>query len=141
MKKLFIIFLLLNMACLGQVFAQDILGEWKTIDDETGKEKSIVKIYKAKNGKVYGKVIKILDKSKGENPLCEECSGDRKNQPILGMVIINGLSQSGSTWSGGKILDPAKGKEYSCKIWREGSQLKVRGYWGVFYRTQTWYPI
>ncbi len=128
--------IILNFAAVS---AQEVLGRWKTIDDETGKAKSIVRVYQAKNGKVYGKIEKLLDLSQGENPICEKCPGDRKNQPVVGMTIIRGLSLKGDTWQGGKILDPEKGKEYTCKIWLEEGKLKVRGYWGLFYRTQTWY--
>ena len=119
--------------------AQSILGSWKTIDDASGKAKSIVRIYKAKNGKVYGRIAKLLDTSNGENPVCDKCPGERKGKKVLGMVIIRDMVQSGSVWKGGKILDPENGKEYSCRLWIEGETLKVRGYWGVFYRTQTWH--
>ena len=134
--QIFALFLLSPFA----LFAQ-ITGSWKTIDDETGKEKSIVKIYEAQNGMYYGKISTLLDKDKGDNPICDVCPDDRKNKPVLNMVIIKELSKNGDTYSGGKILDPQKGKEYSCKIWREGENLKVRGYWGMFYRTQTWYKV
>jgi hypothetical protein len=39
---------------------QTVVGKWKTIDDETGKAKSIVEIYE-KSGKIYGKVIEIIE--------------------------------------------------------------------------------
>lgn len=121
--------------------AQGVLGKWKTIDDETGKAKSIIKVYKAKNGKVYGKVLDVLDKSNGDNPICKKCKDDRKDKPIKGMILIKSLKQNGKYWQGGKILDPEKGKEYSCKIWLDSGKLKVRGYWGMFYRTQTWHKV
>lgn len=121
--------------------AQSIIGTWKTIDDETNQEKSIIRIYTAKNGKVYGKVEKLLDTSNGENPICKQCPDSRKNQPILGMVLIKELEKVGNEWKNGKILDPEKGREYSCKLWIENGKLQVRGYWGVFYRTQTWYRV
>lgn len=133
--------LLTCICCSTGIWAQDaILGKWKTIDDETGKPKSIVKIYKAKNGKIYGKVDQLLDKSSGDDPVCTKCNDDRKGQKIKGMTIIRGLKKSGNAWKGGKILDPANGKEYTCKLWLEGKKLKVRGYWGLLYRTQTWHP-
>ncbi|TAE71620.1 MAG: DUF2147 domain-containing protein [Bacteroidetes bacterium] len=140
--KIYILITLL--ACFNLIFganAQEMVGEWKTIDDDSGKAKSIIKIYKARNGKYYGEVTKLLDKSKGENPLCTKCTDERKNKPILNMLILNDMQLIGGQLSGGKILDPEKGKEYTCKIWLEGNNLKVRGYWGVFYRTQTWYKI
>lgn len=137
-----------NLLCLSflvillpsQIFAQSVLGKWKTIDDESGKAKSIVSIYKGEDGKVYGRIEKLLDLSQGEDPVCVKCPGDQKNKKVRGMIIIRGLNKSGNVWKGGKILDPENGKEYSCRIWLDDKNLKVRGYWGVFYRTQTWYP-
>lgn len=113
------------------------VGYWKTIDDETGDAKSIVKIYEV-DGKFYGRVDKLL-----QNPgaLCTECEGEDKDKPIEGMVILWNMEQDDDVWSGGKIFDPKKGKTYRAKLWleNEGAQLKVRGYLGPFYRTQTWH--
>lgn len=136
------IFLSSVLLCFLQIIvAQDLAGEWKTIDEDSGKAKSIIKIYKARNGLYYGQVVKLLDKSQGENPLCIKCTDDRKNKPVLNMLIMNDMVLSKGQLSGGKILDPEKGKEYACKMWIENGNLKVRGYWGVFYRTQTWYKV
>jgi len=122
--------------------SQSIFGQWKTIDDETGKEKSIVEIYEV-NGKAYAKIIQLLEKGK-EDKLCDKCKGDKKNQPIKGMVIINGLKQDGDEWNSAKILDPKTGKEYKCYITLDGdNKLKVRGYIGfaLLGRTQYWHKI
>lgn len=122
------------------VSAASIKGRWKTIDDETGKAKSIVNIWVYK-GKAYGKIIRLF-RGPGEekNPKCTECKGRLNGKPIKGMTIMWGLKKDGDEWEDGSILDPANGKVYDCKIWTEGSgKLKVRGYLGPFYRTQTWY--
>ncbi len=122
--------------------AQSIFGKWKTIDDNTGIEKSIVEIYKV-DGKAYAKVLQILEKGK-EDELCDKCKGAKKGKPIKGMEIINGLSQDDGEWNGGKILDPKVGKEYKCYITLETpNKLKVRGYIGfsLFGRTQYWYRV
>jgi uncharacterized protein (DUF2147 family) len=119
--------------------AQSIFGKWKTIDDETGNEKSIVEIYRV-NGKAYAKILQLLEKGK-ENKLCDECKGDKKDKPIKGMVIINGLTEDGDEWNDAKILDPKTGKEYKCYITLDGNNiLKVRGYIGfaLLGRTQYW---
>jgi len=119
---------------------QTVIGKWKTIDDETGKAKSIVEIYE-KSGKIYGKVVEILD-VEHKNDVCSECSGSDKNKPILGMIIIKGLTKEGSEYTNGKILDPKNGKAYKCFITLESKdKLKVRGFIGVslFGRTQYWY--
>lgn len=119
-----------------------VMGKWKTIDDETGKAKSIVEIYEH-SGKVYGKVVDILDADKKKN-LCTNCTGEDKNKPVMGLVIIKGLSKDGSEYNSGKILDPVSGKTYKCFLALEGNdKLKVRGYIGLslFGRTQTWQRV
>ncbi len=123
-------------------FSQNVLGKWKTIDDVTGKEKSIIEIYQ-KNGKVYAKILKLLTPG-DENKVCDECEGDNKGKPIVGMVIINGLSKDDEEWNGGTILDPKNGKVYKCYITLEQkNKLKVRGYIGfsLIGRTQYWYRL
>ena len=119
--------------------SQSILGKWKTIDDETGKEKGIVEIYEHK-GKIYGKIIEIFEQSK-KHLKCEKCEGDDHNKPILGLNIIKGLKKNGDIYDGGKIIDPKNGKSYHCKITLDGKdKLTVRGYIGIslFGRSQTW---
>lgn len=139
MKWLLLSMLLGTSAALS---AQDIVGKWKTIDDETGKEKSVVEIYE-KNGKYYGKVLKLFrGPDEDQNPSCKECDedDDRYQQKVIGMEIIRGLEKDGNEYSDGGILDPANGQVYDCKLWIEEGNLKVRGYVAFFYRTQTWLP-
>ena len=116
------------------------IGKWVTIDDERNEPRSRVQIYE-QDGLLYARVDSIyLRAGEPQNPTCEKCKGDRKDQPILGMVIMWDMKTKGDQWSGGRILDPEKGKTYRCKIWVEEGNLKVRGYLGPFYRTQTWLP-
>ena len=125
-------------------FAQNSpVGRWKTIDDETGKVKSIVEIYKTTSGTLAGKVVEILQSDKGPDPLCDKCSGSNRNKPIKGMVILWNLKEQDAThWTGGTVLDPAKGKTYKSKITltNGGSKLQMRGYMGIeaLGRTQPW---
>lgn len=118
--------------------SQDILGKWKTVDDETGANKSIVEIYK-KGGKIFGKVIEIL-KPFDEKFLCQNCEGEKKDKPVLGMVIINGLEKHGEHYKNGTIFDAENGKGYRCRIMldKETGKLQVRGYIAFFYLTQYW---
>jgi len=138
MKKVFVSGLLICFA--GLAMAQTVLGSWKTIDDNTGLERSYVEVYE-KDGLVYGKITKLLD----EDPaslVCTECKDYRKNQPLVGMEIITALKANGTNWKGGKIMDPENGKSYNCKIWLDSDDvLKVRGFVGPLYRTQTWYRV
>jgi len=134
---LLLVFIGISFTAISQ---SAVTGKWKTIDDETGKEKSIVEIYE-KDGELYGKILKIFtEPNEDQDPICDKCSGDRKNKKIIGMEIIRDMEWDADDeeWEDGEILDPEDGKTYDCVIWREGDDLKVRGYVAFFYRTQTW---
>lgn len=119
------------------------VGFWKSIDDETHKAKSIVEISEV-NGKLEGKVVKLFrEPTEDQNPLCEKCSGGKKDKPVLGLQIMWDLKkESSEEWNKGEILDPKNGKTYSCKIKliENGEKLEVRGFLGfsLLGRTQTW---
>lgn len=123
---------------------QSCIGKWVTIDDESGKKKSMVELYKV-DGKLYGKITYLFPKEgREDDPKCTKCNDDRKDQPIVGMQIVRGLSWDGSIWSGGTIIDPKDGKVYTVKMWLvngNANYLNVRGYIGPFYRTQKWVRV
>ena len=123
-------------------FAQDAspLGKWKTIDDETGKAKSIVEITRAADGTLRGTVVEILYSEKGPNPICDKCKGANKDKPVKGMTILWGLKADGDEWTGGTVLDPAKGKTYKSKIelLEGGRKLGMSGCIAFFCRQQVW---
>ncbi len=142
MKSKFYAFFVLFIFGFSVFSSAQIIGKWKTIDDETGESKSVVEIYKGGNGKYFGKITKLfLDPGDDPNPLCEECEGHKKNKPIIGMIIITNMEKTDSNmWENGDILDPGNGEVYDCKMWIENGDLQVRGYlgWSVFGRSQTW---
>lgn len=119
------------------------VGKWKTIDDETGKEKSVVEIYKKDDGKYYGKIIKLFNPDK-QDAVCDKCDEEdpRFNQKVLGMEILTEmeLDEEDQEYEDGEILDPNNGKVYDCKLWVEDGKLQVRGYVLFFHRTQEWLP-
>lgn len=130
---------LLMLFFIGTVQGQSVTGLWKTIDDDSGAEKSLVEIYE-EDGRIYGKVKEILNPDRADI-VCDRCSGEKKDQPVQGMVIIEGLKKDGDQYSGGTILDPEKGKVYKCKLWVDADNpniLNVRGYIAFLYRTQYW---
>ncbi|MEO7175025.1 MAG: DUF2147 domain-containing protein [Saprospiraceae bacterium] len=137
-------FLVIFCLVLSQVLlAQSPVGIWKSIDDESGKEKSHVEIIEVK-GKLYGKVIKLLDPN--GRTTCTSCPGKDKGKPIIGMQVMQNMVKVGDEWTDGTIIDPANGKEYSCTLWFEDGKpnmLKLRGYIGfsLFGRTQTWHRV
>ena len=123
--------------------AQDgVLGQWKTIDDESGKAKSVVEITKL--GEIYhGKIVRLIEPDEA-NPVCKLCEGDKANQPVEGLEIIWDIKEvkPNQEWGGGKILDPKNGKTYKCRLRLKdsGQKLEVRGFIGfsLIGRSQTW---
>ena len=119
------------------------VGLWKTIDDESGKERSLVRIQE-NNGQLTGTIEKFLDPATKPDVKCDVCTDERKGQPILGMQILRGLKPTDdkARWDGGEILDPSKGKVYKSRITliEGGKKLEMRGYIGtpLLGRTQVW---
>ena len=118
-------------------------GRWRTIDDKTGKERSVVRIEEV-NGVYQGRIEQLLNRQPDDDPdgVCRKCEGERKDKPIVGMTILWGLKQEGDQYTGGEILDPKNGKIYRAKMKMidGGKRLEVRGFIGVSLlgRSQTW---
>jgi len=140
MKNLIIF--MVSVALSASAIAQSPIGKWKTIDDFENREKSIVEIYE-QNGKLHGKIIKLFRlPDEDPDPVCDQCSGERKDQKVLGMEILWDLKKDGNEWNGGKVLDPKNGRVYDCYIEMESEdKLKLRGFIGfsLLGRTQYWY--
>ena len=118
--------------------SQSIFGKWKTVDDQTGEDKSVVEIFE-KEGKVFGKIIDILKGDK--DALCDKCEGEDKYKKILGFELIKNLTKSGVYYRNGTIFDPEKGKEYKCRLALNETNpdvLEVRGYIAFLYESQHW---
>ena len=140
--KTIITSLITAMLFVSQGISSQVVGKWKTIDDETGEEKSIVEIYQ-NNGKVYGRIIELLNPSR-QGALCDKCEGSDYNKPIKGMVIIKDLQKDDDEYDGGTIFDPEVGKTYKSKIWVDEDNkdlLNVRGYIAFLFRTQQWIRV
>lgn len=119
--------------------AESPVGYWTTIDDD-GKASSVIQIF-PRGKKLFGKIVTLIN-PREKDPKCSACEGARKNQRIIGMEILRDFEQDDDEWSGGYILDPREGKEYSCylELLDGGKRLKVRGYIGIALlgRTQIW---
>jgi len=115
------------------------LGLWVTIDDETGKAKSLIEIsYNENQLKGVIKEIFLLS-NQGPDRVCKKCDGERKGQKIVGMKILWGFKQGLDQWADGRILDPGNGQIYPGILrLNDEDELKVRGFWGPFFRTQIW---
>lgn len=143
MRKLFFMFVL-ALACTMPMAAQvqQIVGEWITVDDKTGEQLSVVKIFKATDGLYYGKIVKLLKGNPDEK--CVACTGADKDKPVVGLIIIRGFQEKDGKLVGGdkgRVLDPENGKFYYGKIWLEDGKLILRGSLdkkGILGRSQTW---
>jgi uncharacterized protein (DUF2147 family) len=133
------------MAALSTAWANSTpVGKWHSIDDKTKEIKSEITITET-DGVLTGKVSKLLRKDAKPDAVCTECKDARKDKPILGLEIIRGAKKEANedVWTGGKILDPENGREYTLKLTPEdgGKKLLVRGSIGPFGRTQTWVRV
>ena len=164
MKNNASIFCMFAMVCLFlisfDVSAQisinkkNCIGTWRTVDDETGNTKSHVQIFK-KGDKIYAKIIKLLDpqsladsgEKRFEDIKCDKCpDGHGKDEHTIGLEMVWDMYESSDKWKGGSIMDPKKGKVYTCTMWmdsedKDGDTLYVRGWIAMFYRTQKWYRV
>lgn len=135
-----IVLALTGLAPFGAAAAEPSpVGLWKTIDDETGEAKSLVRVALV-DGLLSGRIEKILTPGR-ENAVCKACEGSLKDQPVVGMQILQNMKWDDDQFEGGTILDPNNGKTYKCLVWLEGAKkLNVRGYIGVpmFGRSQIW---
>lgn len=133
------IFLVIALFFATTIFAQTpILGEWITVDDNSGEQKSVVKIYQAENGKYYGKIVELFGE---KDAVCVECEGADHNQPIVGLTIIRDMQLVGGELKNGKVLDPDNGKLYYAKVYLKDGKLVLRGSLdkaGLLGRSQTW---
>ena len=118
------------------------MGEWITVDDATGEQKSVVRIYQAENGKYYGQIIELFGEG-AATAVCEACEGAEHNQPIVGLTIIRDMQLKDGELRGGKVLDPDNGKFYYAKVYLKDGKLVLRGSLdkaGLLGRSQTWLP-
>jgi len=133
--------LLIGHAAMGATETPTAAGVWQQVGDD-GNVGALVTITE-ENGAFVGRLSHLyLGPDDDPNPICTECPGDRHNQPLLGLVFIEEMKQSGLDYEDGKILDPESGKIYSANMHLspDGTKLNVRGYLGlsIFGRSQTW---
>jgi uncharacterized protein (DUF2147 family) len=137
--------LLTFLFCLSaSIQAQDqIIGQWHNAE-----KSSIVRVYKATNGKYNGKIAWLEEdfNADGTTPRVDELNPDegRQNTPLLNLIILKGLeyNEAEKQWQNGTIYDPENGKTYECycELNTDGS-LYFKGYvLGITWlgRSTTW---
>lgn len=123
------------------------VGLWKTFDEDTGAAKSLIRI-RDSHGVLEGRIEKLLDPGDPPDAVCDRCTDERRNKPLVGLVIIRNVRKSdgqAGRWDGGDILDPEEGKTYSVRFFpgQDGRRMEVRGFIGTPFlgRTQTWLRV
>jgi uncharacterized protein (DUF2147 family) len=120
---------------------QNAIGHWQVMNSD-GSPGGKVDTYLV-NGRLFGKITELRP-GRTPNTVCDKCSGEYKNQLVLGMVVVRDFHPDGDDWVDGTVVDPDNGKEYKGKIWAEGNDnLKMRGYIGISLlgRTESWVRI
>lgn len=146
MGKCFLLSLFSLLSCSFGIFADgptDVIGYWKSIDEQTGKPQSVVAVYEH-NGKYYGRLVVTFD----DNGQVQDSIADPKKRApgvagdpfYSGLDFIWDLQKNDSRLTDGQILDPEQGKIYNAQMWRDGKNLIVRGEILFFGRNQTWPP-
>ena len=134
------------LATLGGVANAQMtpVGNWHTVDDSTGEVKSVIRITD-NGGTLTGVIAKILVKDAKPDAVCDKCSDDRKDKPMLGLQIIRGAkkAEGKDVWEGGKVLDPENGANYTLRLTpiEGGKKLEMRGSIFGIGRTQTWVRV
>ncbi len=126
MKKNFL-FLACLLFSVSSVFCQadKILGIWVP-----AKGTSQVRIFKATNGKYYGKVEWLKDdkdKLDVNNPV-----ENLRSKKVWGSMILKDFTYNAEKkrWEGGTVYDPDNGKTYDCFMWFNGddNKMTLKGY-------------
>ncbi|MBS0604568.1 MAG: DUF2147 domain-containing protein [Verrucomicrobia bacterium] len=136
------LFLLLCFAF--PAMADDIVGFWQTMDKKTHRPSSVIAVY-SYQGKCYGRIIGIFDKE-GEltdtiyHPISKATAmvGDPY---YCGLDIVLAASPKEDGTYRGRVMDPRDGKVYKAELWREGSNLVLRGKLLIFGKNVTWLPF
>jgi uncharacterized protein (DUF2147 family) len=139
MKKLMLLLVLALIAKFNALAqSDDVIGIWLTYE-----EKSQIRIFKATNGKFYGKIEWLKEDPQEKDSNNPDLS--MRDRPLMGLLILNGFSynKGKNHWEGGSIYDPKNGKTYDCFMWFEGDKqkLQIKGYvLGMKFigRTTTW---
>jgi hypothetical protein len=117
-------------------------GVWQQIDPGTGQAGGLIS-FNEKGGLWEGYIVKMYPKPGDPvDPVCSGCTDDRKDQPVLGLRLIQNAKRDGLIYEGGTILDPRNGSQYSVQLTLapDNQTLIVRGYLGLtlFGQSQTW---
>jgi hypothetical protein len=120
-----------------------LTGFWQAFNDD-GRPGGVFYFYE-KNGLYEGRLVKAVTypDEPPDDPLCKACTGEKKNQPMMGLVIVYGMKRHGAAkYEDGHILDPRDGKIWSAEldVTPDNKKLNLRGYIGtpLLGQTRVW---
>ena len=118
------------------------VGLWEPLDS-AGKPQGLIRIFEVK-GLYYGR-IEPSSPTDDRNARCTRCTGERHDQPIIGLLLLRHLRPQNGEYVGGDILDPDTGRVYGCslRLIHGGHQLIMRGFLGISLlgRSETWQRV
>ncbi len=127
------------MFLFGQSNADDILGVWLN-----EKKEAVVKIYKDGN-EYFGKIIDIRGEHASEKETLKDLNNPKpelRGRPLIEMPLLENLTFKDGEYNGGTAYNPRMGRYFNCKAWLiSASAMKIRGYWGFLFATETWEKI
>jgi uncharacterized protein (DUF2147 family) len=112
---------------LFSVRAQEsnVVGSWLNQEGT-----SHIRIFKATDGKYYGKITWLRDDPKKldiNNP-----DASKRNVPLMELIILKAFKYNAENkqWADGSIYDPKNGKTYDCFMWFEEDKdiLFIKGF-------------
>jgi uncharacterized protein (DUF2147 family) len=117
-------------------------GLWQPLDS-AGKPQGLIRIYQD-HGLYFGKIEPTSADDK-DSRRCVRCTDERKDQPVIGLVLIRNMRLEGDEYAGGDIVDPDTGRLYGCKfrLIGGGRKMIMRGFYGISLlgQSQTWQRV
>lgn len=138
-KIIFPFFLIFPSFLFCQSKADDILGIWLN-----EKKEAVVKIYKDGN-EYFGKIIDIRGEHapvKGTLKDLNNPKPELRGRALMEMPLLENWTFEDGEYVGGTAYNPRMGRYFECKAWLTSEkEMKIRGYWGILFATETWEKI
>ena len=136
--KILLLFVGLLLSSIS--ISQSIEDKWITIDIDSGKEKSVVEIYK-QDRQYYGKIVRFLEDGVANDAVCKHCKGKMKDKQLMGFNVLKSFKKDGNELINGTVTDPENDKTYDAKLWIDKENpdiLNLRAYVSIIFKTIQW---
>ena len=118
-------------------YAASIEGYWRSINERTGEQLSIIEIRKNADNTFTGKIVYTYPSAQGKLIThCVNCPAPYTGKPRLGLPILTQVVEDPNRpnhYINGRMIDSLSGKTYKGKarISEDGKRLTLRGYIGA----------